>query len=577
MKQLAFIGLAIPALALGQATTGRSSVEIDPSDLPLPAKERVAPDHESWWQNAVFYEVFVRSFADSTRGPLAGDGVGDLRGLIERLDYLNDGDPTTDDDLGVTALWLMPICESPSYHGYDTDDYYSVDQEYGTNDEFKLLVSEAEKRGIRIIVDLVLNHISRDHPWFTKAKAGEAPYEDLFIFADEFPGYRGPWGQQVWHPVPDQPGRFYYGVFSSHMPDLDYRNEQVTERMFDAVRFWLEDMGAAGFRLDAIRHLIERGSQQDNTPETHRWLERFHEFYKSIDPEALTVGEVWADTEVVSRFTGGQMDLAFEFDTGYAITETINSGHKSALTRQLALVDEQFPLGMYATFLRNHDQPRTRNELGGDLRKAKLAAAIQFALPGVPFIYYGEEIGMLGTKPDELIRTPMQWEDSPKLGFTTGEPWAEPNGGVASSNVADQTRDRASLLSTYRRLIRARADHEVLRSGELRIIETPSPDVLAFERRLDDKVAIAVFNLSDRVGPTRMIWRGEPPLAPGSTAVLDLVSDEMLRIDTRPVPSTPPGSVAALSVPLAPYQARVLVTDLRAASPGAEGPQPRSR
>jgi len=256
--RLASLAVLLPSLALAQATTDRSTSAVDPADLPAPAKQRVEVDHESWWQSAVFYEVFVRSFADSTEGPLAGDGIGDLRGLIGQLDYLNDGDPDTDSDLGVTALWLMPIFESPSYHGYDTDDYFRVDREYGTNEDFKQLIAEAEKRGIRIILDLVLNHCSDDNPWFQKAAAGEQPYEEFFTFADERPDYRGPWGQRVWHPVPGGDG-FYYGVFSSHMPDLDYRNEQVTERMFDVTRFWLEDMGAHGLRLDAIRHLIERG------------------------------------------------------------------------------------------------------------------------------------------------------------------------------------------------------------------------------------------------------------------------------------------------------------------------------
>ena len=281
---VAFLAIAaITTIAFAQATTDTAAKAAE-DGRPAPAIERVEPVLDAWWQDAVFYEVFVRSFADSTTGPLANDGVGDLRGLIERLDYLNDGDPNTTDDLGVTALWLMPICESPSYHGYDTVDYYAVDQEYGTNDDYRELTDECHKRGIRVIIDLVLNHSSSDHPWFQESTRPAAPRRDWYIWDDAEPGWKGPWGQPVWHGSPAGDGSHYYGLFWSGMPDLNYHNEEVTREVFELIRFWLEDMHADGFRLDAIRHLIEEGQVQENTPATHAWLRRYFERVKSINP-----------------------------------------------------------------------------------------------------------------------------------------------------------------------------------------------------------------------------------------------------------------------------------------------------
>ena len=247
------------------------------------------PAPTSWWNGAVFYEVFVRSFADSSSGPLANDGIGDLQGLVEKLDYLNDGDPSTTDDLGVTGLWLMPVMSSPSYHGYDITDYYTVNQEYGTNDDFKRLVIEAHQRGIKVIIDLVLNHTSSEHPWFIEARDNPgSDRRNWYIWSQDKPNYLGPWGEEVWHP---SPSGYYYGIFWSGMPDLNLKNPQVTAEMENVARFWLEDAGVDGFRLDGARHLIEEGSIQENTPETHAWWKNFRTVYKGSNPQALAVGD----------------------------------------------------------------------------------------------------------------------------------------------------------------------------------------------------------------------------------------------------------------------------------------------
>ena len=270
-------------------------------------------DAQDWWHDAVFYEVFVRSFADSTEGPLAGDGVGDIPGLIERLDELNDGKPGGD-DLGVTALWLMPIAQSPSYHGYDVADYYTVDDEYGTNEDFKRLIAECEKRGMKVIVDLVLNHCSWENPWFIESCDPDNPRHDWFVWRDEKPD----WSQNLhmWHDDKlAQTNQYYFGFFWAGMPDLNYNNPLVTLAAYDVSRHWLQDLGAHGFRLDAIRHLIEHGETLASTPETIAWLEDYHRYLKSIDPACFTVGEIWGPTSEVRQYIPDALDSAFEFNS----------------------------------------------------------------------------------------------------------------------------------------------------------------------------------------------------------------------------------------------------------------------
>ena len=497
----------LASAAFGQATlTPRDTTD---EGRPPPAIERFEPVLDAWWQDAVFYEVFVRSFADSTTGPLAGDGIGDLRGLIERLDYLNDGDPETDTDLGVTALWLMPITDSPSYHGYDTTDYRLIEPDYGTNEDFLEFMEACRARGIRVIIDLVLNHCSRDHEWFQRAAAGDERYRDWFLWRDDHPGWRGPWNQPVWH---ERNGEFYYGIFWGGMPDLNYENPAVTAEMLDVIRFWLEDMQIDGFRMDAIRHLIEDGQQQDNTPATHAWLREYFDFVKATKTDAVSVGEVWSPTDDVSRYVGDQMDLAFEFWLAESIVTSVRDRTAAPFREAMDKVNDSYPTGMYATFLRNHDQPRVMHALSGNRDAARLAAAIQFALPGVPFIYYGEEIGMSADKPDPQIRTPMQWTAGSNVGFSSATPWIEPKPDSSSVNVALQTDDPLSLLSFYRDLIDLRRGNETLRKGALIPLETSDDRALAFLREHEGDRVLCVFNLTDEpLSGVRVRPRGFSP------------------------------------------------------------------
>ncbi len=543
-------GRVTALLGILLAVAGCRSVPESPTPAAPPAATAAAPAPDAaspaghWWNDRVFYEVFVRSFADSTTGPLANDGIGDLRGLIERLDYLNDGDPATDSDLGITGLWLMPINPSPSYHGYDVTDYYGVNPEYGTSEDFARLLAECHRRGIRVIVDLVLNHSSSSHPHFVAALRGDPRYRDWYIFVpdDEVPATLGPWGQQVWQQAS---GQHYYGIFWSGMPDLNYRNPEVTAEAYRIADHWLRDLGVDGFRLDAVRHLIEDGKQMSDTPETIAWLEAFRRHVHGVRADALTLGEVWTNTEIVSEYiSAGALDLAFEFDLAGAILDAAKSGTKSKLAYALDNVVASYPPGRYATMITNHDQDRVASQLGEDPERLKLAATLLLTAPGVPFLYYGEEIGQVGAKPDEMIRNPMPWNAGANGGFTAGtRPWERLQRGYERRNVAAQTDDPASLLSHYRRLIRLRQSEPALARGDFRQLETGREDVIAWERSLDGRRLAVVANLSGlEIRGFRL---------PGAPAAFEL---ELLG-GTRPAPDG--------TLTLAPHEALVLAQSPR--------------
>ncbi|MGH2544929.1 MAG: alpha-amylase family glycosyl hydrolase, partial [Ardenticatenaceae bacterium] len=397
-------------------------------------------DDFPWWNDTVWYEIFVRSFYDSD-----GDGIGDLQGLIRKLDYLNDGDPTTTTDLGVTGIWLMPIMESPSYHGYDVMDYYSVEEDYGTEEDFKQLMEEAHARGIRVIVDMVLNHTSRDHPWFEAALAGDPQYEAWYRFVEgEQPRQFAPWGgPNIWRPAGGD--RYYYALYWEGMPDLNYASPEVTEEMQNVVRFWLEEMGVDGFRLDGIAHLVEQERQVKNTEGTHEWLATFHPFVQEVDPQAALVGEVWYPTnEIVPYIVEDQLDLAFEFNTATGILAAVEGENAGPARIAYGLNSNLYPPLQYAPFLSNHDQNRIFSELDQDMNHARMAAAILLTGPGSPFLYYGEEVAMTGAKPDENIRRPFPWSGEENGGFTAARPWHPLPDGYEINNVAAMNDDPGS-------------------------------------------------------------------------------------------------------------------------------------
>jgi glycosidase len=509
----------------------------------------------------VFYEIFVRSFADSTTGPLANDGIGDLQGLIERLDYLNDGDPATTDDLGVTGLWLMPIMQSPSYHGYDITDYYTINTDYGTNEDLKRLISEAHKRGIKVIIDLVLNHTSSMHPWFIEAKDNpESERRDWYIWSANNPGYLGPWGEEVWH---YSSTGYFYGIFSSGMPDLNLDNPQVTAEMENVARFWLEDVGVDGYRLDGARHLIEDGMVQVDTEATHEWLKTFRILYKGLNPDAMTVGEIWSKgSDVVTYVQGDELDLAFDFDLASTIISGVNLQDANRIQKALSSSYDLYGSKLSATFLTNHDMNRVMSQLSMDTIKAKLAASVLLTAPGVPFVYYGEEIGMTGVKPDMFIRTPMQWATQENAGFTTGVPWEAVNMDYGGKNVAEQSSDPTSLLSCYRELIRIRADQPALQIGGYKPVDSNNDAVLAFLRSDSETNVLVVINLAEETISDYGLTMKEDSLVGTYQAqtlygedgsLQDLTADDQGGFDSyQPLPELP--SAAVLIIQLIPIK-----------------------
>ncbi|MFZ5903964.1 MAG: alpha-amylase family glycosyl hydrolase [Chloroflexota bacterium] len=500
MRVLPTLSLLLAILPL-LASCGRAVPTAAP--LETDASPASASDAVDWWREVVFYEIFVRSFYDSD-----GDGIGDFNGVTEKLDYLQ--------DLGIGGIWLMPIHPSPSYHGYDVVNYYAVNPDYGTMNDFRRLLDEAHKRDIRVIIDLVLNHTSSQHPFFRAALDPSSPYRDWYIWSTEKPD----WGN--WHAAqPDGP--YYYGFFCDCMPDLNYANPEVTAQMENVVHYWL-DQGVDGFRLDAIKHLFEEAGRVENAPAMHDWLEDFYSDYKAISDETYTVGEVYSAGAFVARTYEGQTDHIFNFELAGGIVNSVNGGSNTGLTSAYTFTLPEMPDGDYATFLTNHDQNRVMSVLRGNTAKAKVAATLLLTAPGTPFIYYGEEIGMTGAKPDELIRTPMQWSAGANAGFTTGTPWEMPNTDYAQGvNIAAQVDDPASLLSHYRALIAMRTSHSALRTGNTLIFETANKGLFA-SLRVDGTEAILVLvNLTEAPISDYALSLKSSPLEPGQYDLLSLL------------------------------------------------------
>jgi glycosidase len=416
-----------------------------------------------WWRDDVFYEIFVRSFADSD-----GDGVGDLPGLTARLDVLNDGDASTDSDLGVTGIWLMPIHASPSYHGYDVVDYTSVNPDYGTQADLETFLAETERRGIRVVIDFVMNHSSVEHPWFRAARTDpDSEFRDYYSWRADDPGWTQPWSNNpVWHRTSTG---YYYGLFWSGMPDLNLGHPPVEQAMTEAMAFWLE-RGMDGFRVDAARHFFESddGVLVDQ-PESHAFMQRVRRTLDPDYPDALYIAEAWANKSAVAPYFGDDGDefqLAFGFDTGGAILDSVRSGTRASFEQNLrAQATTYDDLGFEAPFLTNHDMPRVMRQLNGDQARMRVAAAALFAMPGTPFIYYGEEIGMRGgpSGRDEDKRTPMRWTEdtATHFGFSSASPWHQADE-AAGVSVESQRGRPDSLWSLYRDLIRVRAAQPAL-------------------------------------------------------------------------------------------------------------------
>lgn len=438
-----------------------------------------------------YYEIFLYSFYDSN-----GDGIGDIQGLISKLDYLNDGDPTTDSDLGVDGIWLMPIMPSPSYHKYDVTDYYGIDPQYGTIDDFKQLIAECDKRGINVIIDLVINHCSSQHPLFVQAKkevaAGNLDGNAKYFSIKQFDKKPDGWSNIS--------GNWYYECnFTPQMPEFDLSGQAARDEIRNIVKYWL-DLGVGGFRLDAVTYY---SNDYTDGAEFLSWL---YETVEEINPKAYVVGEYWYNVpSSISDMYKSGVDSLFNFPFSGLdgnIIDSVNTNAGASFAASSLEMQEIYMRGnpnmIDAVFLSNHDQQRSSGPLGKDTVKMKMAAAAYMLLPGNPFIYYGEEIGMGGncaTDPDK--RTGMVWSLTDLTGYTQMPPGAT-NTYKPEQGVDEQLKDKDSLLNYYKRIIKIKNQNpEIARGRITEVIDLGKSSVGAYKVKYNDSQLIIVHNMSD--------------------------------------------------------------------------------
>lgn len=480
-----------------------------------------------WWRDGVIYQIYPRSFMDSNN-----DGIGDLPGIISKLDYLA--------DLGIDGLWLSPIYPSPDVDfGYDVADYYGIDPKYGTMADFERLVAEARKRNLHIIMDLVMNHSSDQHPWFKSARTSrEDPYHDWYLWRDPKTGKKPPnnwasiFGGGGWEYVPEV-GQFYFHMFCKEQPDLNWRNPAVRKEMLDVYRFWL-GKGVDGFRLDVFNAYFKDEEFRDNPPALGiRAFERMQHIYDINQPEMIPllqeirllldekpgryfVGETFiADEKTTAKYCApGMLHQAFNFRfTGCPW----NPGRflSSIQSWENALAEGSWPNYV----LSNHDTPRpgTRYARGEDDERLKVAAALLLTQRGTPFMYYGDEIGMrdILLRREEIMdpvgkrywpivkgrdgcRSPMQWNASPHAGFTGKEPWLRVHENFHQRNVANQKSEPNSLFHFFRRLIHLRKENPALRDGMFQPLIYEPRYLLAYLRRTEAQTILMAMNFGRR-------------------------------------------------------------------------------
>ena len=467
--------------------TYTESIAVEDQGSPLP---------DQWWKRAVFYELHVRSFKDSD-----GDGQGDLPGLISKLDYLH--------DLGVTALYLLPITRnSDHYHGYTIVDFRDVDPDYGTLADLSELVARAHALGMAVVLDFVGEYSSPVHPFFLDA-VDFGGYRDFYLWAGADPGWPNPFfpGSAVWYPPPHGSG-YYYSMYFGQ-PAFDYRNPSVQAYMRDSLRFWL-NAGADGFRFDSVSTLFVYGrTRQVDQPENHDYYRALRSDILDAYANRFTIAED-GDTK---PYLGDGRD---EFHAGFAVSwaqsvmTAIASEDATGLADALSYPDSAPAGSMFGILLANHDtvKPRAYTRFGGDEAKCKLAATVLLTSPGIPFVYYGEEIGMavladghyLGPAPpwdDERLRSPMQWDASANAGFTTGTPYLGINDDYADHNVALASADDGSILARFRKMIAVRKGSDALSSGATAKAHVSLPgSSFAFVRSSGASKVVVVLNLS---------------------------------------------------------------------------------
>ncbi|WFR61100.1 alpha-glucosidase [Paenibacillus amylolyticus] len=497
-------------------------------------------ENKKWWKETVVYQIYSRSFQDRN-----GDGIGDLKGIVSRLDYLQ--------QLGIGAIWLSPVCKSPQDdYGYDISDYQDIDPMFGSLEDMDTLILEAGQRDIRIIMDLVLNHTSDEHPWFLEAKKGkDNPYYDYYVWRDGVEGtppndLGSTFGGSAWEWVPEI-GQYYLHLFSVKQPDLNWENPKVRQEIYDMIHWWI-DKGVGGFRLDVI-DLI--GKEPDakitgNGPNLHQYIRELSKetFQKAED--LLTVGETWGATPEIAKLysnpDGSEFSMVFQFEH---ISLDEQEGKGKWDLKPLDVLELKKVLSKWQTelkgdawnslFWNNHDLPRIVSRWGDDgefrIESAKMLATLLHGMQGTPYIYQGEELGMTNVQyaieeyrdiellnfykermgkgyPERSVmesiyakgrdnaRTPMQWDASDNAGFTQGEPWIKVNPNYKHIHAEENLNNPESIFHYYRKLIQIRKDHEVIVYGDYELIFPENPDVFAYTRTLNDTMILVVCNFT---------------------------------------------------------------------------------
>jgi maltose alpha-D-glucosyltransferase / alpha-amylase len=502
------------------------------------------PDDPLWYKDAILYELHVKAFFDSN-----DDGIGDFRGLIEKLDYLQ--------DLGVTALWLLPTYPSPQRDdGYDIADYLNIQPAYGNLQDFEAFVEAAHNRGLRVITELVMNHTSDQHPWFQSARTGpDSPFHNHYVWSDTDQKYKDARiiftdtepSNWTWDPLARQ---YFWHRFFSNQPDLNFDNPAVQDEMIQAFRFWL-DKGVDGLRLDAIPYLFEReGTNCENLPEGHQYLRRVRSEIDAAYANRMLLAEAnqWPPDVRPYFGDGDECHMAFHFPLMPRIYMALRKEVRTPIVEILAQTPEIPPTCQWGLFLRNHDEltlemvtdderdymyteyardPRMRVNIGirrrlaplldNSRRRQELLHSLLFSMPGTPILYYGDEIGMgdniyLGDR--NGVRTPMQWNGDRNAGFSRADPQAlylplviDPVYHYQSINVETQRRSPSSLLNWMRRLIAIRKRYPVFGRGQIEFLHPANLAVLAYIRCGEDQTVLVVNNLSRFVQPVELDLR----------------------------------------------------------------------
>ena len=496
-----------------------------------------------WWKNAVIYQIYPKSFQDSN-----GDGIGDLPGIMSHLDYLQ--------KLGIDAIWLSPIYKSPGIdNGYDIADYEAIDPQYGTMQDMDRLISEAKKRGIRIIMDLVVNHTSDQHQWFIEArKSKDNPYRDFYIWRDPVAGHepndlKSDFSGSAWQ-FDAQTGQYYLHFFAPQQPDLNWQNPKLRHKIYDMMNFWL-DKGIGGFRMDVIELIGKEPDRKirENGPQLHHYIQEMNQAVLA-NRDVVTVGETWsADLDSARKYSDHdrhELSMIFQFEDQnidkqlrkpkWDLKPFKASDLKEVLVKWQTQID--YNHGWNSLFWENHDLPRVISRWGDDgkyrVQSAKMFAIALHLMRGTPYIYNGEEIGMtncpvkdisevedlesinmynerlkqgytkeeliqsINTKGRDNARRPMQWSAASAAGFTTGTPWLALNPNYQDINVQAALADPQSVFYTYKKLIKLRHENEIITNGSFNPVSA-SPSVLAYYRELAGKRWLVVANLSDSV------------------------------------------------------------------------------